>query len=592
MNKFFKSILALGISSAMGLSTANAATYRVVDKGDVDTLKYTYSKQFNASEEMAISGTGLYNFPVQYEYLDDDDFTAIEKYAASYHDRTFGINDIEDSEALRAGNPNANDLYWVVAYLSSKSSDLNYQKIGGTIAMTNLGNGTVETVIWDKAFDDGQLTRSTTDYINGITNAGWIYGNASAPYLPMPFTKEDGTETTFFVRDFTTRGYFSPDGGTTIIPILPPTETEQPEARQFGGESAVLGMSENSVYAVGYASVEINQTKLESIENATQGEGGCADPDILEIMPKEVCILAKTSGLYDLDAVKWTIDANNDYTVESLGVLITPHEDDTRSFSSIVQDINDSGVAVGYSHGWVDESVTSPADDEAVSLYAVVFKDGKVLSVTEDHGEHFDSRAYDINNNGFAVGHTTLYVNGSARTKAYYVDTNQDEPRMVIPDSYFKGASSTARAINNNGLFVGEGEVETHNDSAENPRRREAYVYNIEQSLLSNLNTLTECKSPYTIIEARDINDDNVIAATALVKADRRDAKGEIMLDANGDPEREDVVRSIILEPIPGGEIEDCPEEVNYVERKGASIHWLSLFFIFGLGLTRRLKAK
>ena len=142
---------------------------------------------------------------------------------------------------------------------------------------------------------------------------------------------------------------------------------------------------------------------------------------------------------------------------------------------------------------------------------------------------------------------------------------------MTVPDSYFLGASSTARAINNNGSFVGEGEVETHNDDANNPRRREAYVYNIEQELLYNLNALTECNSPYTIVEARDINDDNVIAATALVKQDRRDAKGEVMLDENGNTLREDVVRSIVLEPIPGGEIEECPTEDVKVVRKGAS---------------------
>ena len=69
MNKFVKSILALGITSALGLSAVNAATYQVIDKGDVSSLKYTYSQEENNNGEAAISGTDIYNFPVQFQYL-------------------------------------------------------------------------------------------------------------------------------------------------------------------------------------------------------------------------------------------------------------------------------------------------------------------------------------------------------------------------------------------------------------------------------------------------------------------------------------------------------------------------------------------
>lgn len=587
MNKFFKSIVALSVCTGALSFQASAATYRVIDSGSVDSLRYTYSQKFNVSGDMALSGTGLYNFPVQFQYLDDTDFANIALKAGREHTLVEGINDIEDLEALQAGNPTANDIYWVIDYLKDSGADTN-QRVGDTVAMTNFGNGSQEFLVWDEIFEDGRLTRSTVDFIKGITDNGWVYGSGSAPYLATPYITNDGEEITYFIRGFSNRAYFSPDGGTTVVPIVPPSETELPETQRFGGISTLLGMSSNNMFAVGSASFDVNESTLEIIESTE--DNGCADPDVLAVIPKELCVQRLEDFLYSTEPVKWSIDNDNNYVVESLGTLITPHPDDTRVFVSQALDVNDSGVAVGRSPDWIDENVTEPSSNQSVSVYAVIFKDGEVLSITEDRDKYFGSVLYDIANNGMAVGHATTIVNGAQRTKAFFVDTTVDNPVMTVPDSYFLGASSTARAINNNGSFVGEGEVETHNDDANNPRRREAYVYNIEQELLYNLNALTECNSPYTIVEARDINDDNVIAATALVKQDRRDAKGEVMLDENGNTLREDVVRSIVLEPIPGGEIEECPTEDVKVVRKGASFGFFTMIGAIGLAVLRRTR--
>ena len=70
-----------------------------------------------------------------------------------------------------------------------------YQKVGSSIAMANIGGQTEEVTIYDTTFEGtSDLTRSTVDYINGITDEGWLYGNASAPYLPLGFTESDGDE--------------------------------------------------------------------------------------------------------------------------------------------------------------------------------------------------------------------------------------------------------------------------------------------------------------------------------------------------------------------------------------------------------------
>ena len=112
MNKFVKSLLALGVTSALSvslISQVSAATYQIVDQGEVSEAKYTYAQSQNSSGDMAISAESLYNFPVQFDYLDDDDFDAIEIYAANRYLSVHSLEDIEDSASLRDCNPTAND---------------------------------------------------------------------------------------------------------------------------------------------------------------------------------------------------------------------------------------------------------------------------------------------------------------------------------------------------------------------------------------------------------------------------------------------------------------------------------------------------
>ncbi len=587
MNQFLKSILALGITSALGMSAVNAETYKVFDKGDVSSLKYTYAQQENINGEAAISGTDVYNFPVQYQYLDEDDYDTIVSLAENSHEIVHELNDIENETALRNGNPTANDLSWVIRFLKAKASDTLYQKIGDIFAMTNL-SGQVELFnVFDEKFVGTDIyTRSTKEYISGITDEGWVYGNASAPYLPLDFTESDDDEVTHWVRDFTTRGFFSPDGGANIVEVIPPSETDLPEEQRFGGESAILDISESHI-AVGYASTSIDQDTIDRIVDET---GGCADPDILDDLPFKVCVQRLIANAYNTEAIKWTIDAQGIVTSEILGHLVTPHEDDEREYVNYAQAVNNHGVVVGFAHGWIDENETNPSQFESRNFYAVVYKNGEVTDYTDDHSKYFDSRAYDINDAGIAVGHVNTFVNGNQRTKFYHVDTNAENMTMEFPDDFFTGSSSTARAINEKGMIVGEGEYETHNDSnGANPRRTHGFLYDMTAKTFTDLNSFLACDSGYTVIEARDINDANEISATALIKVPRRDSKGNLMVDEKGEQLMEDVVRAVTLKPT-DGEIEDCSIVEEKVERQGAGFGLTGLVLLMFAGLRRRFK--
>ena len=580
MNSFLKSMLALSILSAIEVSTANAATaYKIVDKGAVGELENTFTQQKNNNGESVITGTDLYNFPVQYQYLDFDDFDDIYNLAENNNEVVNGLEDLDDYNGLINGNPSANDLSWSILFLQSLSSDFEYQKVGNIFAMINLGTESEIFTVFDEKFDDTNVyTRSTYDYVNGITDDGWVYGNASAPYLPVDFTESDGEETVFWVREFTTRGYFSTDNGATIISLLPPEDT-------YGGESAIFDISDTNI-AVGYASTGIDEDALDYIEDST---GGCADDDVLEDMPFDVCVQEISTGMYNTEAYKWYIDATGAISTEALGHLVTPHEDDERELVSVAQAVNTHGTVAGYSTGWVDENQFDPSKSESSSLYAVIFRNGEVIDLTEDHGEYFNSRAYDINDDGIVVGHVTTYINGSSRTKFYYIDTNSDDMQMIFPDDFFESSSSTARAINESGMIVGEGEYETHNDSTSNPRRKHAFVYDMDINYFADINDLIQCDTDYTVVQARDINDNDEISGTAYLKTEQLDSKGELMFDEDGEQLYEDVLRAVDMIPY-DDEIEDCSDTEDKVERQGASFGFLGLSVFALLGLIRRKK--
>lgn len=579
MNIFLKSVLAISVVSVINVSHVNASTtYRVVDRGAADAVDYTFSQQKNNQGESVVTGSHLYNFPVQLQYLDTDDYQDIYQLANDNWENVKNLYPLEDYNGLLNGNLSANDLSWVQVFLKLNEQSTEYQKISSVYAMINLGNTTELLNIFDEKFENSNsYTRSTNDYVNGITDDGWIYGNASAPYLPTLFEESDGDIQPHWTREFTTRGFFSPDKGETIIPLLPPMSL-------YGGESAVLDISATKI-AVGYASTGIDQDALDYIEDTS---GGCADEDVLDDIPFDACIAPVKNGMYNTEAFKWFIDATGEVSSEALGHLVTPHEDDERELVSVAQAVNAHGVVAGYSTGWFQNNELTPSSNEASSLYAVVFRNGQIIDLNPDHEEYYDSRAYDISDNGIVVGHVTRQINGVVRTKFYYLDINSDEMIMEFPRDFFTSSSSTARAVNENGIIVGQGEFETHNDNSNNPRRKHGFLYDIDLDFFVDLNDLLTCSSDYTIVEARAINENDEISATATLKVAKKDSKGELMLDKNGSQIYEEILRAVDLIPTEG-EIVDCSETIEKVNREGATMSYMSLCLIF-LFILRRKK--
>jgi len=619
MNKIVNNILTLGISSIISLSFFNhsyAAKYEVIEI-DETSIGYTFGGNINQQTQIAVSGSNSYNFPVQFDYFDDDDFNAIVNFAFTSKDLVFGLEEIEDLDAMKAGEPTANDLAWAKLYLESKKTNTSrginlnyeYQVVEDQAAFVNFGDGSSSQVfcIFDTDFNGNPctevVTRSTVNVIEGITDNGQIFGKATAPYLPMKeFTNSDGEvsdtfvdsngiERDFWLRQHGERGFFSPDNGSTFYSIIPT------EARFGGGVSAIVDMNENGV-AVGYESYQLTPGAQEYLEDE---EGGCADSDILVNIPYEICQQKVVDNLYYLQGIKAVISDSGEVQSDALGLLVTPHPEDDRSFFSRALAVNNSGVAVGYATGWDDNDVVTPEENERASAsYAVVFKEDAEgnKTVFDLNQKHYQFRslinysiAYDINDNGIAVGYAR-----SEETfvqKFFYVDTSKpdSEVEIILPEDFFGSSESIAYAINNQGVIVGQGQIESHNDSPQNPRRTAAFVYDLSSDTpeVIDINKLLICESPYDIITAKDINDAGQISATAIMQATSYDEKGEQILDENGNAVMIDVARAVLLNPI-AGEQDDCGDFEEKVERQGASSSLFVLLSLLGLTLFSRRK--
>ena len=148
MSKLVKNIIALGVSSALSISSIHnvyAATYQIVDKGEESKLKYTYAQRQNVSGDMAISGTNIYNFPVQFQYLDASDYLEIISYAINNYSSVNTLDNIEDADALVAGNPTANDLTRIAQMTAGVVKMFGMEPVMAMISYSNFGSSKNQT---------------------------------------------------------------------------------------------------------------------------------------------------------------------------------------------------------------------------------------------------------------------------------------------------------------------------------------------------------------------------------------------------------------------------------------------------------------
>ena len=532
-------------------STANAAVYEVVEMPLQDISLNQFATEINSSGDAVVQVSDIFNPPIDLSLID--------------FEADVLVDNLTDIDAAMNGNFNAEDLAFIISYINSLSSETS-QKISDFQSYSVSGNN-VELIAGFDFIDSstGEYARNTNTFVRGMNDAGVIVGTSDGPTRKIEYTNESGDDITYLVRDFGNRGFVQINGDT--LPFVPTVSVT-------GGLSEAFDVN-NSLLVAGYETTEVLEARETSVEN-------CEDDEVRGDIPVDLCLSRLVSsgvtGVMQRRATLWQIDQTGAITdTRNLGVLLTPADDDERVYVSRALAVNEQGIAVGDSSDYYQE------DEDIVGTFAAIFNEDEVIGFT-DHEEYFSSAATDINEANIVVGQMTKSISGFSRTKFYYYDMASNS--LTFPEDFFPGSSSRARAINNNNIIVGEGEVDT---GLSVDRRTNAFMYDIDEGTFQNLNELIACDSPYTLAQAHGINDNNQIVGTATVRRTSKNIKGEDLLDDNGNAIEQDLVVSVLLNPISGGQIDECdtpPEDVQ--QRSGGSLAWLLPIFAIAAMIRRR----
>ena len=559
-----KTRLAATLSLALIVApVSQAARYRVVELPVTDEGQSSFPSTIGEDGNITVNVSGAFNVPIDLDLLDFDSDAL--------------INALTDIESARTGNFNSADYEILLALIRSADGTQSSQQIANTVSYLVSENETSYIPGFDQLSDqNNKFTFNSSTVVRDINDSGFSVGTGEGYYSKLNYTFEGGQNVNFVLHEFGTRAFVSL--GNTVVG-LPAPET------MAGGVSEAYAINESN-QVIGYGSTLIISDTLET--SLTD----CEDDELRGDIPFESCInstissfTASAASFAQLRGLIWQLDEQgNLLETKQLGILFEPDADDIANYSSQALAINDNGIAVGVSNGQYTENDVTVARN-----FAVIFDQDEIINITPEpdnnvaRSSNTISSAADINNDNLVVGYQVKSVNGTNRRKFFVYDMLLEE--ITFPSDFFLGSSSNALDINNNGMVVGYGEV----DASITGRRNEGFLYDIAAEQFYGIRELISCDSPYTIVQANSINDQNEIAATARYQGTARDSRGEVLLDSAGVEIQVDLVTAVKLELIPGGEIESCDPIVDKInrERQGASVVWMLGFGLVLLGWRR-----
>ncbi|GAA0213331.1 hypothetical protein GCM10009123_20740 [Kangiella japonica] len=230
--------------------------------------------------------------------------------------------------------------------------------------------------------------------------------------------------------------------------------------------------------------------------------------------------------------------------------IIEPFAEDP-SRNSYVTAINDNDDIVGF----------ADIEDGESFRIASYFANASDVS-TKIEIETIDNRALfarSINNKQEVVGN--IYITGTRDNReAFYIDMSAGNPELKLLGFFDEDfTDSRAMDINNVGQIVGRALVSV-------PTIGESGAFLYENEEMKNLNELIACDSPWTLTEARAINDAGQIVGFGTVDGEIR----AFRLDPTGEP------------------VEDCGETNPQPSDGGGSVPVILLGILAALGIRRR----
>ena len=546
--------------SLLVVSVAQSAQYEVVELPLDEVGANIFPTAINAEGKVTVNVQNPYNAPIDISLLDFESEALLAG--------------LTDPDGAKSGDINASDYAFLYSFIASANAS-GFGQIVQQIASTHSYLVDENTTQFISGFDQlsadtNAFTFSTNTNIRGLNDLGDSVGSGQGLFRKVDYTNESDEELTYVVNDFRRRAFATINDRTIE---LAPIDTT------VGGVSVAYGIN-NSRQVVGFGTVE-NAT--EALDTAVDT---CNDEELRGDVPVESCFQSLRNfysqtnflALFQTRGLIWQLDAlGNIIDTQELGLLFTPEADDESVYASQAFAINNNGIAVGLSSDFYQDS-------ENVLQFAAIFEGDNVTPITSDE-EYFSSTAVDINNLGQVVGHGFKNINGTPRSKFFVHDINLND--TVFPDDFFQGSASVAKAINDNGIVVGFGQI----DFVTNNRRNEGFIYDHNTQVFQNVNDLLECDSPYNIEQANNINNANEITATAVVsKPARNILTGEILLDDDGSEILVEKIVAVKLLPIIGGNIDECEDLDAIPARKGASLSYFYIVAFLLLGIRRKYK--
>ncbi|MDE3273255.1 DUF3466 family protein [Pseudoalteromonas sp. G4] len=576
-------LLAAAVFAAITPQVQGATPYVLEELGNLSYAKHAFVTDMNEAGQAVGMAQGVFDIHIDIDELDFEDsrlksfYDSRERYFESIDQEiTFTLEDIQN------GTINGDAQRFLQDYLLNYYTDTTLQKISKNNNVEfyigiEYNNTTIEQVVYDVTDPDyNGLTRSVETNLTAISEDGVKVGWGSAPYKKVDFLPDGETESeTHYIRDFTRRGFVITPSGERVD-LMPIEQT-------YGGVSIatdILKMTDGYV-VIGESSVSIASDALERLEDRCDGEQ----------LPLEACyegyVTSTSYPLYNRHATKWILDPNfNVIDIIDLGIGIIPDEDEQKkAWVSSALALNSNDITVGY-------SVVRYRDGDNITIYPVYYKDGSVIEFIDEDNYRPGGRAVAINNANIITGYAIERIEGTDRSKFFYHDITSGE--TTFPKDFFKSSSAVANDINDNGLIVGQGEVETTSSAR---RRQEGFIYDINSETFTNLNDLLPCYAsdgetvyPYVVSEAIGINNDGTVYGTATKTVDKRDAQGNVVVDSTGKVEQESIVVPVKLTYNPNGVADTCPpKEKETYERQGASFGLVGLLLLPLVAIRRRL---
>ncbi|MDK9735789.1 DUF3466 family protein [Vibrio sp. D404a] len=248
---------------------------------------------------------------------------------------------------------------------------------------------------------------------------------------------------------------------------------------------------------------------------------------------------------------------------------------------------------------------------------------------SNDDALYSNSVVADINDNLLAVGYAKRngYVpeSGSAANKAFVVDniaSGSPSANFTLQSSlFFTGAGSEAKALNNFNEFVGQVDADTIREVDGSERRHRGFIYPYQATgtdasrialfdskawwlddLTNGANAdgqdFSDQNNFFRIIDASDINDAGVISATAIKCTvngvpQQYDTTSHNSYCGNASSDAVEQVVAVKLVPISGATSDDIKErgtDSQNVERQGAGLGVFALTLLGFLGFRRKFK--